>query len=939
MARPLRYWLLSSALAFGVSSASTSPASAAPSSVSAASAPARDTPEFLADPEALRQAIPALRTQRHWTEFATPGQIKLYDGPETVYPEVPASAYDITGFDPTLLGSPVPAPGIHPRILFSPADLPLLKRRIEGSKTGQKALLETRFLLAQTLYNPDSDEGKIYAKLVAGDTADLKFISPETPQEIGSYTLVTPPRHWFVGYKTSLTETVHTAYLPNLFAAAAFQAQLNGDATRGREIATAIANYYTLRNPFIDAYVADQEQRQLAPKDYWRSNFVVAGGNNLAFCYDLAAPWMTEPQRAVLRHAIAGATSGRRAYGMNGPARWVETNWSGWDLEHYLTTLAIEGELGYDPQIQPAALRTLKGYLQWGLSPQGTIFESNGKIGGGVHYAMLTAIALARRGENQLGHPHLRQLPLAQAQTVVPSGDYSVNNGTWGNAPFAYGHFFTAFFPKTKIAAAADYLMRQDRPDLAAFDLAHYQRSLEATVTKPASPAPAGKPLTRINWRKLTPLTPAHLMGPTPYDCADWQGANAAAPANPANPAASTPAPIPFEKLRPTLDLPLDFADPVHGLLATRSSPAADALFLHFEARANLSTIGHQQHDAGHFYLAALGELWGVEAGAKSGYSNDHSNVRIDGLGLSDVAYPPRVQFLGSTLAPQGALATADLTAAYNYGWVGPTQFQWAIPDAVNWQITPETDPAIVAYFRGTQHYKMRLWGDNFFKQNWGPTMRVASANPVKSAFRTAGLVRGPHPYALILDDVNKGDAREHAYDWVMQVPNSVRLADIEMPKGNPSSAVLVKAPGGDKWRMTDVQPSPAGTPALLVVLLDVPVTVGPQMWNFFKATEQPFRLDVRTYTSERSEQIITRTRLYINRRDTVLRSRIALIPFKIGEPLPRITWDAAQATATLTWPDQKDALAFSSALPAADHTQVAITREGAAILSSPKTP
>ncbi len=876
-------------------------------------------PRKLDDPEALRKSVPALTALRHWTEFATPEQIALYDGPETVYPEVSASTHDLTGFDPTLLGSPVPAPGIHPRILFSPQDIPLLKRRLEGSKTGRKALIETRFLLAQTLYNATSDEGKIYAKLVAGDTADLKFISPETPQEVGSYTLVTPPRHWFAGYKPSLTETVHTAYLPNLFAAAAFQALLDGDATRGREVAAAIANYYTLRNPFIDAYVADQHQRQLAPKDYWRSNFVVAGGNNLAFCYDLAASWMTEPQRAVLRHAIAGATSGRLAYGMNGPARWVETNWSGWDLEHYVTALAIEGEPGYDPQIQPAALRTLKGYLQWGISAQGTIFESNGKIGGGVHYAMLTAIALARRGENQLGHPHLRQLPFAQAQTVVPSGDYNVNNGTWGNAPFAYGHFFTAFFPKEKIGAVGDFLMRQDRPDLAAFDPDHYQRSLEAAVAKPASPAPAGKPWTKVNWRRLTPLTPGHLMGPTPYDSADWSGADGT--------------PLAFDQVREKLGLPLDFADPVHGLLASRSSASADALFLMFEARANLSTIGHQQHDAGHFYLAAHGEMWGVEAGAKSGFSHDHSNVRIDGLGLSDVAYPPRVKWIGSDLKPAGALASTDLANAYNYGWVGPTQFQWVTPDAATWKITAETDPDVVAFFRGTQNYKMRLWGDNYFKQNWGPTLRVASANPVKSAFRTASLVRGKRPYVLVVDDINKGDGQAHAYDWVMQVPNSVRLADVQIPKGNPASSVLIKAPGGDQWRIPDVQNAPAGTRALLVTLLDVPVTTGPQLWNFFKATEQPIRLDVRTYTSDHPDKIITRTRLYVSYRDTVLRSRLAFIPFKIGEPLPRITWDAATSTATLVWPDQTDAVVLSAA-DSTDRTRFTVLRDGAEILS-----
>jgi hypothetical protein len=880
-----------------------------------------DNPASLANPEALRETIPALGGQRLWTEFATPGQIKLYDGPEAVYPDIPASAHDLSGFDATLLGSPVPAPGVHPRILFSPGDIPLLKRRLVQSKTGRKALMETRFLLDQTLYNPTSDEGKIYAKLVAGDTADLKFLTPEPPKQVDSLVLSAPPRHWFAGYNQILSDTIHTAYLPNLLAASAFQALLDGDAARGRKTAAAIANYYKLRNPVIDSYADEQDRQKMAPRDYWRSIFGVAGGNNLAFCYDLAAPWMSEEQREILRHAIASSTAGRLAYGMNGPTRWVETNWSGWDLEHYITALAIEGEMGYDPRIQPAALRTLKGYLQWGISPHGTIFESNGKIGAGFHYAMLTAIALARRGENQLGHPHLRQLPFAQTQLVVPSGEYNVNNGTWGNANFAYGHFFTAFFPGKKMAAAGNLLMRQDRPDLAAFDLEHYQRSLEAAVRKPGN-LPAGKPLTKVNWRKLTPLTPAHVMGPTPYDCADWQGADDTA-------AASS-----IAKARQSIGLPLDFADPVHGLLASRSGTDTDALFLMFEARANLSTIGHQQHDAGHFYLAAQGEMWGVEAGAKSGYSHDHSHVRIDGLGLADVAYPPRVKFLGSALASAGAIATADLSNAYNYGWVGPTQFQWTIPDAATWKIKPETDPGVVAFFRGTQHYKMRIWGDHYFKQNWGPTMRVESANPVKSAVRAAALVRGPHPYALILDDVDKGDGREHQYDWVMQVPNSVRLADIELPAGNPASAVLVKASGGDGWRMTDVQETAAGTPALLMVVLDQPVTAAPQLWNFYKATEQPIRLDVRTYTANKTNQILTRTRLTVSRRDRVLRSRIAFVPFRIGQALPKITWDATQAKASIDWPDQKDILVFT---PNKSTTQTSVTvlRDGAEILTS----
>ena len=64
------------------------------------------------------------------------------------------------------------------------------------------------------------------------------------------------------------------------------------------------------------------------------------------------------------------------------------------------------------------------------------------------------------------------------------------------------------------------------------------------------------------------------------------------------------------------------------------------------------------------------------------------------------------------------------------------------------------------------------------------------------------------------------------------------------------------------------------------------------------------------------------------------------LIPFRIGEPIPKITWDAATHTSTLAWPDQTDTLVFSSATsPAGERTLVNISRNGAEILSSPARP
>lgn len=43
--------------------------------------------------------------------------------------------------DPEALCQAVPAPGVHPRILFGQGDIPMLKRRLEQSKTGQNDTL------------------------------------------------------------------------------------------------------------------------------------------------------------------------------------------------------------------------------------------------------------------------------------------------------------------------------------------------------------------------------------------------------------------------------------------------------------------------------------------------------------------------------------------------------------------------------------------------------------------------------------------------------------------------------------------------------------------------------------------------------------------------------------------------------------------------------
>ena len=69
-----------------------------------------DTPEKLMEPDMTMKYIPTLKEQGKWTEHArvSPDKLKeLEEGPETLWPETPRSAYDFAGFNFKLLGSKV----------------------------------------------------------------------------------------------------------------------------------------------------------------------------------------------------------------------------------------------------------------------------------------------------------------------------------------------------------------------------------------------------------------------------------------------------------------------------------------------------------------------------------------------------------------------------------------------------------------------------------------------------------------------------------------------------------------------------------------------------------------------------------------------------------------------------------------------------------------
>mgnify|MGYP002063597304 CR=1 FL=1 len=89
-------------------------------------------------------------------------------------PPADTSTAENPHFVPDAFGK-VPEPGVHPRILISPEDLPAIRERFRTDPELKRRLEKSRILVEDYILKPTSRDGKYFAKLAAGDTADLEL--------------------------------------------------------------------------------------------------------------------------------------------------------------------------------------------------------------------------------------------------------------------------------------------------------------------------------------------------------------------------------------------------------------------------------------------------------------------------------------------------------------------------------------------------------------------------------------------------------------------------------------------------------------------------------------------------------------------------------------------------------------------------------------------
>jgi hypothetical protein len=861
-----------------------------------------DTPEKFADPDIATRSIPTLARQGKWTDHVkvTPEQLAILNGPETEWPTAPKSEYDYTGFNQKLLGSKVPPPGVYPRLFFSEEDIPMLAARVKSTRVGQMSLIEMEYFLNNILWNPKTNCGQIFAKLASGQLADLKWEVPA-----GKPDFMASPQ--FQGEKMEVFGSISPGWLT----AMAFYCLLMNDDVHGRQAATAIANYYQLREPLLDQYLKLSDSEFGSSLEKADGSLIAMDGNGsksnwggmsglivkeqLGPALDFGGKWMTPEQKHAMQRIIAKATYGFRSYGQDGPVRFRDVNWVAWSFSHFLAVATLEGLPGFDPEAYASGAESVRAYCDWGIDDAGVIFESTGKNGPALQFQFLSMVALARRGENLFGHPHWRKLLRGSIGMTSPTGRVMVNSGT---QYFPYSRQklcwqlvteLKGFYPESRLpdywlsCAPFDPSADLHMKDLQHFSAEDYRRKV-STIRLLRMPC-----LNYIGWARGV-LYDGDIQPTTFAD----------------------------------LNLPLDFNAPVQGAYSSRSDRTPEAVWMHLYVRPNhYLGAGHHHADAGMFHFSALGVDWLTQSPCHQAFDGKYFNlVQVDGesepasIPGGPNGYNGAATYLGAQFAANASIGSADLTYAYTWRWNTQPPQDWSEQlKAMPWELDPT--PANLKNWAGTARYKMRLWWPSYTYENYIPTCR-APFNPMQYVYRSTGLVRGAHPYGFVIDDLKKDNAN-HLYQWAGMLNGGVWKADVP---GLASNQIALATSGVDPNLHSNASKlaliPKEGDPLLLVCALGMKMEVN--------AKESLFQVETVEGLKDFGGKAQYYDRLMINQKASEVAYKILLLPIKAGEPLPKVSYDNANQTARIEWPGQSsDTLKFN--VDASKRTLVEIKR------------
>jgi hypothetical protein len=704
-----------------------------------------------------------------------------------------------------------------------------------------------------------------------------------------------------------------------LLAQEAYRCLIEDDAAGGHKAGAVLSNM---------AKIVSGELAKVNPTYEWQyKTGPLVAGDGLARAYDFSYNWMSEEQRKSVRAMLSAATKGKWSIGMDAIPAWEANmmNWSPWVSGQLLVSaLAIEGEDGYDTTLYPRLAQMYKQDMQLGFFESGAGYEGMAKNSPMLRYQ----IALAKRGDMTIAQTHVWNfITHFRLQTMEPWGYNWLEDGNWGGAE-TRGHL-------------DDYMaMKWAFPNDPGVDF-QFRNAMDAPGADRAAVYPEMFP---VDWnRSLTWEQELQLVTknePTTFFCNDL------------------------------------------GLLVARSSWKPDAALLYFVPRNILG--GHRHANRNMFVFTALGRVWAdYTKNAGGSFEGDitessfHSVVLIDDLGQ---ALGPPAKFVTMADTPEATFGVGDARLAYsvrrsNHGEASielhPNDFR-LVKSSLPWMDLPWKD--LPDWFSGQKlaigEYRNRLYrGNHPFdptvvpERTWERSWSMKS-DPVQRAFRTAGLVRGPHPYAVIVDDIQK-DGEPHLYKWLMQTADDLELDSINVTEnGSKPTPELQSAANGLReyknpaymadfeLREETVQRDEKGKPLhkpndrLLLVRVLQNESVEPaskrsermgNLYDFNFENDQPIPVgdgrpgQLETYLKY-ARFVGQGKRLVVPSRSIAPDFKVLLFAHRFNEELPVTKWNPDHTRVTVEWKDQKDELAFHKG--ADGRTRIQLNRGGRAVMN-----
>ena len=788
----------------------------------------------------------------------------------------------------------IPAPGVHPRIYCTPADHDDIARRLKETECGREMwknlLCYINFM--KGTYDPKADYAQPNPATGRKERVEFARIqSPKTELAGERYKALV---HGDMNQKTE--------GFWHVFSLEAFRCWIDNDQAAAKDLASALTT----------ALKIEQAKRAANPKLMSGPLAQPIAGIHLGYTYDFLYNFMTPEQRKLLHDEIANGTWNHDNYGTFNEAVISRSNWATFSY-WLIPTLAIEGESGFNDLKIRGMYRGWRNLMTYGWFPSGANFEGEAKnqLGGdGILSFALRCKDYAF--DNLAAHPNARaNVNRFTPHSVIPTRDgfvkYDLLGGCHGRP-----------FPEDLLAFK--YLI----PDDKAIDFA-YRSAVGDHYENLPNRCESGGYEPTVGGGYHDPMIP-FLVFASDFD-----------------PANSDPGKL---GLGPT------FFCCDRALMMTRSGWGTNDLMLNLHVRQ--ANGGHPFADRNSIMLAGAGRVWSPIYGwGYEGWRNiNNGEVVIDDHPQADYTPGRMVDFVDATNA---TFAVGD--AKYAWDWQWNRLDNWGAKGRYTEQDLAtngvKIPPGYELEKHGINDFAYSKHDDEYLKAPLGhqpdwlkvkgsitPVSRGTNY-PVQYAWRSAGVVRGTHPYALVVDDIRKDDT-PHDYTWYLPTEYDVQIVrretnasgglDLLLTGNDPAQTNapgVARNPNPSLPVLRDTNSTvPAGQPMLLIRFLQI--ENDPKVVPATEAKE-PTILEDDPPAKPNGHYLQRVRRLAVPAHAVEPKFKVLIYPHRQGEPLPATTWEGTNAV-IVSLPGQKDTLAFSR--QSSGKTDLTITRDGKPVVS-----